>query len=192
MIYFLGKEILSKLNRRGKGTKSRLYVWAAFRLYSFAVAFVVIGIGISGRIVGSPVVVAEFFTLSKAVVSRVVVEKTIVIGALPIFKAFELNLARLLLFGFVDFLSSVRDVERVGIIDDEELKSPNDIGSVFDIARFFKALEGNGLCVIIAVERTDDDKSRISVALKFFELANGIVDAEFSGIFRGGDDLKII
>ena len=48
-----------------------------------------------------------------------VVEKTIVIGALPIFKAFELNLARLLLFGFVDFLPSVRDGERVDRIDNE-------------------------------------------------------------------------
>ena len=70
-----------------------------------------------------------------------VFEKTIVIGALPIFKAFELNLARLLLFGIVDFFPSVRYIERVDRIDDEELKSPNDIGSVFDIARFFEALE---------------------------------------------------
>ena len=92
-------------------------------------------------------------------------------------------MARLLLFGFVDFLPSVRDVERVDRIDDEELKSPDDIGSVFDIAGFFEALEGNGLCVIITVERADDDKSGISVALEFFELANGIVDAKFSRIF---------
>ena len=116
--------------------ESRLYVWAAFRLYSFAVGFVV------GRgIIRSLVVVAEFLAWSKAVVSRKIIEETIVVGALAIFKAFELNLAWLLLFGFVDFLPSVRDVERVDRIDDEELKSPDDIGSVFDIAGFFEALE---------------------------------------------------
>ena len=84
---------------------------------------------------------AEFFTGDKAVVSGEVVEEAIVVGALPIFKAFELDLTRLLFFGFVGFLPSVGDVERVDRIDDEELKSPNDIGSVFDIAGFFEALE---------------------------------------------------
>ena len=85
--------------------KSRLNVWAAFRLYSFAVAFVV------GRIVRRLVIVivAKFVTGNKTVVSGKVVEETIVVGALPIFKAFELNLTRLLLFGFVDFFPSVRD-----------------------------------------------------------------------------------
>ena len=115
--------------------------------------------------------------------SRKIVEETVIVGALPIFKAFELDLTRLLFFGFVDFLPSVRDVERVDRIDDEELKSPNDIGSVFDIAGFFEALEGNGFCVIVAVETADDDKSGIGVALEFFELTNGIVDAKFSRIF---------
>ena len=100
--------------------------------------------------------------------SREVVEKTIIVGALTIFKAFELNLSGLLLFGFVNFLPSVRDVKRIDRIDDEELKSPNNIGSVFDIAGFFEALEGNGLCIVIAVETADDDKSGVGVALKFF------------------------
>ena len=135
-IYFFAKEILSELNRRDKETESRLYVWAAFRLYSFAVAFVV------GRgVIRILVIVVEFFAWGKAVVSGEVVEKTIVVGALPIFKAFELDLARLLLFGFVDFLPSVRNVERVDRVDDEELKSPDDIGSVFDITALLEALE---------------------------------------------------
>ena len=99
---------------------------------------------------------------------------------------------RLLLFGFVDFLSSLRDVERVSIIDDEELKSPNDIGSVFDIATLFEALEGNGLCVIIAVERTDDDKSGIGVALEFFKLTHGIINAKFCRFLARRNNLKII
>ena len=85
----------------------------AFRLYSFVVAFVV------GRGVIRSLVVAEFLAWSKAIVSRKIVEETVIVGALPIFKAFELDLARLLLFGFVNFLPSVRDVERVDRIDDE-------------------------------------------------------------------------
>ena len=68
--------------------------------------------------------------------SREVVEKAIIVGALPIFKAFELNVSGLLFFGFVDFLPSVRDVERIDRIDDEELESPDDIGSVFDVTGF--------------------------------------------------------
>ena len=124
--------------------------------------------------------------------SRKIVEETVIVGALPIFKAFELDLARLLFFGFVDFLPSVRDVERVDRINNEELQSPDDIGGIFDVAGFFEALEGDGLCVIVAIETADDDKSSVGVALEFFELANGIVDAKFSRIFRGRDDLKII
>ena len=49
------------------------------------------------------------------------------------------------------------------------MKSPDDVGGVFNIAGFFEAVERNGLDIVVAVERTDDDKSRISVALKFFE-----------------------
>ena len=124
--------------------------------------------------------------------SREIVEKAIVVGALPIFETLELNLSRLLLFGFVDFLPSVRDVEGVDGIDDEKLKSPNDIGSVFNITGFLEALEGNGLCVIVAIERADDDKSGVGVALKFFKLANRVVDAKFCRIFGGRDNLKVI
>ena len=90
--------------------------------------------------------------------SREIIEETIIVGTLPVFETFELDLTRLLFLGFVDFLSSVRDVERIDRIDDEELESPDDIGSVFDIAGFFEALEGNGLCIVIAVETADDDK----------------------------------
>ena len=42
-----------------------------------------------------------------------IVEKTIIVGALPIFEALELNLARLLLFSDVDFFSRVSNI--VGI-----------------------------------------------------------------------------
>ena len=124
--------------------------------------------------------------------SREVVEKAIIVGALPIFKAFELNVSGLLFFGFVDFLPSVRDVERIDRIDDEELESPDDIGSVLDVTGFFEALEGNGLCIVIAVETADDDKSGVGVALKFFKLANRVVDAKFRRIFGGRNDLKIV
>ena len=67
---FYQKEIEETRGRRAACTFGRLFV-----LHSLVIAFVVIGIGISGRIVRSLVVVAEFFTWSKAVVSGEVVEK---------------------------------------------------------------------------------------------------------------------
>ena len=111
--------------------------------------------------------------------SRKIVEETVIVGALTIFEAFKLNLARLLLFGVVDFFPSVGDVERVDGVDDEELKSPDDIGGIFDVARFFETLEGNGFGVVVAIERRNDEEGRIGITLKFFEFANGIIDAKF-------------
>ena len=46
--------------------------------------------------------------------------------------------------------------------------------------------------VVVTVEGRDDDKSGIGVALKFFELANGIINAELGGVFRGRNDLKVV
>ena len=52
---------------------------------------------------------------------RVVFEKALIIGALPIFEARELNVSGLLLFGVVDFFSRVANVARIDRIQDEEL-----------------------------------------------------------------------
>ena len=104
--------------------------------------FVVLDFALIGRVrVSRLFVIIELFARNKAVVSREIVKEAVVVSALPVFKAFELNLSRLLLFGFVDFLSSVGDVERVDRVDDEELKSPDDIGSVFDVAGFLEGFK---------------------------------------------------
>ena len=128
----------------------------------------------------------------EAVVSGMVVKEAVVIGALPILQARELNLTRLLFFSFIDFLAIFRSVERVERVEYIELQSPNDIGGIFDIAGFFEALERNGMGVIGAVEGANDDKGGIGVALKFLELANGIINAEFGRFAGRGDDLKVI
>jgi len=158
--------------------------------------FVVLDFALIGRVrVSRLFVIIELFARNKAVVSREIVKEAVVVSALPVFKAFELNLSRLLLFGFVDFLSSVGDVERVERVervDDKELKSPDDIGSVFDVAGFLEGFKGNSLGVVGTVERADDEESSVSVALKFFKLADRIINAEFGRIATGGDDLKII
>ena len=60
------------------------------------------------------------------------------------------------------------------------MQSPNDVGGVFNIARFLKALEGNRVDIISAIKTADDDESGIGVALKFFKLAYRIINAEFS------------
>ena len=45
-----------------------------------------------------------------------IVEEALVVGAMPIFKAFELNLARLLLFSVVDLLANVGEAAEVQVI----------------------------------------------------------------------------
>ena len=72
------------------------------------------------------------------------------------------------------------------------MQSPDDVCGVLNVAALLEALEGNGSDVVIAVETADDDKGRISVALEFLELADGIINAAFGSLFSGGDDLKII
>ena len=71
--------------------------------------------------------------------SREVVEVTIVIRTLPIFKTFEVNLTRLNFFSVVNFFASVGNIRTdfygVKYI---ELKSPDNISRIFDAARFFE------------------------------------------------------
>lgn len=52
----------------------------------------------------------EFITRHETIVSGVVKEKAVVIGALAIFEALELNLSRLLFLGVVDFFTGIGDV----------------------------------------------------------------------------------
>ena len=112
-----------------------------------------------------------------------IIEEALVVGALPIFEAFELNLSRLKFFGVVNLLAEVGEIAGTEMIEDVKLKSPDNVGGVLDVAAFLEALEGNGLHVVLAVERADDEEGGVSVALKFFELANGIINAELSGVF---------
>ena len=42
-----------------------------------------------------------------------VLEEALAVGALPILETLELNLSRLLFFGFVNFFPSVRDIEKL-------------------------------------------------------------------------------
>lgn len=112
-----------------------------------------------------------------------IVEKALVIGALAILEAFELNLSGLLLFSVVDLLAKVGEIAGTEMIEDVKLESPDNVGGVLDVARLFETLEGDGLHVVLTVERADDEKGRIGVTLKFFELANRIINAELCGIF---------
>jgi len=112
-----------------------------------------------------------------------IIEEALVVGALPIFEAFELNLSRLKFFGVVNLLAEVGEIAGIEMIEDVKLKSPDDIGGVFNVAALFEALEGNGLNVVLPIETADDEKGGVGVALKFFELANRIIDAELGGVF---------
>ena len=79
------------------------------------------------------IIFSEFITRLEIVMGGKIVEKTIIVGALPIFEALELNLARLLLFCDVDFFSRVGNIAGIDRIEDIKLQSPNDISGVFDV-----------------------------------------------------------
>ena len=122
-----------------------------------------------------------------------IVEVAIVIRALSIFETFEMDLTRLAFFSVINSLASLRNIRAAfDLIHDVELKSPDDIGRIFDTTRLFETLKRNGLIVVGAVERTDDDEGGISVALKSFEFADGVVDAEFDIVFVMRNNLKIV
>ena len=104
----------------------------------------------------------------EAVVGGEIIEKALVVGALAILKTFELNLPRLLFFSVVDLLAQVGEIGGAQMIEDVELKSPDDVGGVLDVARFLEALEGNGLHVVLPIETADDETGGVGVALKFF------------------------
>ena len=112
---------------------------------------------------------------------------------MPILEALEINLARLVFFRLVDFLAQFGQViEVLEVVHKVELESPNDVGSVFDVAALLETLEGNGLRVIHPVEATDDDESSVSVPLEFFQLANGVVDTQLRRFARRRDDLQVV
>ena len=48
------------------------------------------------------------------------------------------------------------------------------------------------MSVICAIERADDEKGSVGVALKLLELANRIINAEFGRFARSGDDLEVV
>ena len=72
------------------------------------------------------------------------------------------------------------------------MQSPDNIGGVFDIARFLETLERNRVDIVSAIETADYDESSIGVALKFFKLSNRIINAEFSRLARSGNNLEVI
>ena len=99
--------------------------------------------------------------------SGVVEEEAIVIGALPILEAFKVDLARLLFLGLFNTLARLGNVVvAFESAHNVELQCPDDIGGVFNVARFLEALEGNGLRVIGAVETADDEECGVGVALE--------------------------
>ena len=110
-------------------------------------------------------------------------EVAIVVDALPIFEALELDLTRLLFFRFFDLLACVGEAAEIQMIENVELQSPDNVGGVFDVARLLETLEGDGSDVVVAVEAADDEKGGVGIALELFKLANGIVNAEFGGVF---------
>ena len=103
---------------------------------------------------------------------------------MPILETFELDLARLAFLGLVDFSARFGDeFAAFDFVHNVELKCPDNVGGVLDVARLLETLEGDGSDVVVAVEAADDEKGGVGIALELFKLANGIVNAEFGGVF---------
>ena len=129
----------------------------------------------------------------ETVVRRVILEKAIVVRALTILQALEMNLARLLLFRLVDFPPRFGNIRAdFEIVYDIELQSPDNVRRVLDVARLFKAFEGNGLRVICPIETAYHDKSRVRVSLKFLQLANGFINAQLCRLAPCRHDLQVV
>ena len=61
------------------------------------------------------------------------------------------------------------------------MKSPDNVGRVFNVARLLETLKRNLLVIIDAVKRADDNEGGVGLALKSFELMNNVVDTCFVG-----------
>ena len=138
------------------------------------------------------VIGVEIFAGHEAVVGGKIIEEALVVGALTILQTLELDLARLNFFCVVDLFSQVGEIGGTEMIEDVELKSPDNVRGVFDVAAFFERRKRDGADVVVAIETADDDEGRIGVALKFFELADGIINAELGRFATGGDDLEVV
>ena len=102
-------------------------------------------------------------------------------------------MTRLAFFSVVDFLTGLGNIcPAFNFVHDEKLQSPNNVSGIFNTARLFETLEGNGLIVVGTVEGTDDDESGIGVALEFFKFANSVVNAEFDVVLVMRNDLKVV
>ena len=115
----------------------------------------------------------------EVIVRREILEETIVVRALTILQAVEMDLTGLLFLCLVNLLTKRRGLVTFKFVDSVKLQCPNHVGRVLDVARLLETLERNGLRVVRAVETADDDKRSVCVALKFLELADGLINAEF-------------
>ena len=60
-----------------------------------------------------------------------------------------------------------------------ELEPPDDISRIFNVAGFLERFKGNFLGIVLTIERADDDKGRVGLPLKVFELANDFINSLF-------------
>ena len=79
-------------------------------------------------------ILIKFLARLKIVVGGKIIKEAIIIGALTIFEALELNLSGLMSFGVVNALARVGNVVGIDRIKNVKLQSPNNISGVFNVA----------------------------------------------------------
>ena len=74
------------------------------------------------------------------------------------------------------------------------MKTPNDVGRVFNVAGFFEGFKGNTLGIVETIKRADDDESGVGLSLEVFKLANNLVNSLLGGNIGNFDrnDLKVV
>ena len=93
-------------------------------------------------------------------------------------------MAGLNFFSVVDFFAGVRDVRATfNLIENIELKPPDNVSGIFNVAGLLERFKRNGICVIGTIEGGYDDEGGIGIALKDFEFANSVINAVFYGVF---------
>ena len=95
------------------------------------------------------------------------------------------------LFNNLPILGNRIDQKMVSAV---ELKPPDNVGGVFNVAGFFEGFKRNALRIVETVERADDNESGVGLPLKVFELANNFINSLFGrnvGVFDR-NDLKIV
>lgn len=105
------------------------------------------------------VIEVRFVAGNKAVIGRKIFEEDVVVDTLSILETTELDLAWVSFFSLVDNVAIFGNRAGEKFIGAVELKPPNNVGGILNIAGFFEGFKRNALGIVEAIKRAYDDES---------------------------------